>query len=221
MVFKGYTSIGDAWNEGFNTFAYDSVSDAGTDLGTDGTGNLNHLSHVFFASNNYAQSAVRRWLNSAAAAGSVWTPATKFSRPPSWVSTANGFLHGLPADFLEAVQPAVIPCSTISKYEVNSLDGTVYAINQVYNVTDKFFILSRPEMHGSWANTNYKDGTQLAYYEGLTNAERKKYDVSGVACYTWTRSANGLYQHRVDLPGSLGTGSTSNVHAVAPACIIA
>ena len=63
-----------------------------------------------WGSNNYAQSAARQWLNSDAAAGSVWTPTNKFDRAPFWATSKAGFMKGLPADFLAAVQPAAIPC---------------------------------------------------------------------------------------------------------------
>ena len=84
-----------------------------------------------WGSNNYAQSAARQWLNSDAAAGSVWTPTNKFDRAPSWATSKVGFMKGLPADFLAAVQPAAIPCRTNSVFEVNSLDGTEYTVNTV------------------------------------------------------------------------------------------
>lgn len=199
---------------------------AGTSLGTtDGTGSMNHLYRIAVGPNNYAQSAIRQWLNSAAATGSVFAPKTVFSRPPAYLVTYNGFMHGLPEDFLAVVQPAVIPCHTNSVLEMNSLDGTEFAVNQVYNVTDKFFLLSRPEIYGTWSDANYKDGELLDYYNGLTNAERIKCDVSGVACYIWTRSPNRAsmsdYVWRIDANGALGTGGALNNHAVAPACIIA
>lgn len=197
----------------------------GTDLGTtDGTGNMNYMHRSIFGSNNYAQSAARQWLNSAAAAGSVWTPTNKFDRAPSWSTSQKGFMHGLPADFLAVVQPAVVPCRTNSVFEVASLDGTVFTTNQVYNLAEKFFLLSRPEIFGDWDSTSYKDGTQLEYYEGLTATERIKRDAAGSARYCWLRSpypGNAHYERHVSTDGSVNSSRADSAYGVAPACIIA
>jgi hypothetical protein len=197
----------------------------GTDLGTtDGTGNMNYMHRSIFGSNNYAQSAARQWLNSAAAAGSVWTPTNKFDRAPSWATSQKGFMHGLPADFLAVVQPAVVPCRTNSVFEVASLDGTVFTTNQVYNLAEKFFLLSRPEIFGDWDSASYKDGTQLEYYEGLTATERIKRDAAGSARNCWLRvpyPGDAHNERFVYTDGSLNSHYAYGAGGVAPACIIA
>lgn len=201
----------------------------GTSLGTIAatsatSENLNCAQRIMWGSNNYAQSAARQWLNSDAAAGSVWTPTNKFDRAPSWATSKAGFMKGLPADFLAAVQPAAIPCRTNSVFEVNSLDGTEYTVNTVYTLNDMFFMLSRPEIYGSWDSSSIKDGELLEYYEGLTDIERIKYDAAGSARYCWLRSptpggADG--GRSVNTSGALGHGSAIYGGGVAPACIIA
>ena len=199
----------------------------GTSLGTTNENSpyVNHMHRAIFGSNNYAQSAVRQWLNSAAAAGSVWTPTNVFDRPASWATSYNGFMHGLPADFLAVVQPAVLACRTNSLFEVESLDGTAFAINQLYSLkADKFFLLSRPEIFGDWDSASYKDGTQLEYYNGLTATERIKRDAAGTARYAWLRSPYPSYANGariVTSAGGVGNYSAYSGHGVAPACIIA
>ena len=199
----------------------------GTSLGTTNgsSPNVNHMHRAIFGSNNYAQSAVRQWLNSAAVAGSVWTPTNVFDRPASWATSYNGFMHGLPADFLAVVQPAVLACRTNSLFEVESLDGTAFAINQLYSLkVDKFFLLSRPEIFGNWDSESYKDGTQLEYYNGLTATERIKRDVAGTARYAWLRSPYPSYADGARIVYSSGGVDTSPAYTgggVAPACIIA
>lgn len=198
----------------------------GTSLGTtDGSSeNVNHMHRIVFGSNNYAQSAARQWLNSDVAAGGVWAPTNRFDRPPSWVTNKAGFISGLPADFLAAVQPAAIPCRTNSVFEVNSLDGTEYAVNQVYTLNDMFFLLSRPEIYGNWDSSTYKDGELLEYYEGLTNTERKKYDAAGSARSCWLRSpypGHASHERTVDTSGALSNYYANYAFGVAPACIIA
>ena len=199
----------------------------GTSLGTTNgsSPNVNHMHRVIFGSNNYAQSAVRQWLNSVAAAGSVWTPTNVFDRPASWATSYNGFMHGLPADFLAVVQPAVLTCRTNSLFEIESLDGTAFAVNQLYSLKeDKFFLLSRPEIFGDWDSASYKDGTQLEYYNGLTATERIKRDAAGTARYTWLRSPNPSDAGHARIVYTDGTLNNSSAYVglgVAPACIIA
>ena len=133
-------------------------------------------------------------------------------------------MKGLPADFLAAVQPAAIPCRTNSVFEVNSLDGTEYTVNTVYTLNDMFFMLSRPEIYGSWDSSSIKDGELLEYYEGLTDIERIKYDAAGSARSCWLRSPCPGYAHferLVSTSGALNGGNALSGHGVAPACIIA
>lgn len=198
----------------------------GTNLGTaDGsTPNMNHTHRIRYGSNNYAQSAARQWLSSKEAVGNVWKPQTKFDRPPTWANSRAGFVAGLPEDFLAAVQPAIVPCRTNSVYEVNSLDGKEFTISQTYSLKDKFFLLSRPEIYGTWDSAEVKDGELLEYYSGLTDAERIKYNPSGSARTCWLRSpypGNASYVRYVNTSGALNNDLASNALAAAPACIIA
>ena len=201
----------------------------GTNLGTINSTsatseNLNCAQRIMWGSNNYAQSAARQWLNSDAAAGAVWAPTNKFDRRPSWATSYSGFMKGLPAEFLDAVQVAAIPCRTNSVFEINSLDGTEFVINQVYTLYDKFFVLSRPEIYGTWDSTSIKDGELLEYYNGLTDTERIKYDAAGSARGSWLRSPYPGYarnERSVSTSGALHNSSAYNDLGVAPACIIA
>ncbi len=198
----------------------------GTSLGTtDGKSeNVNYMHRAIFGSDNYAQSAARQWLNSDAAVSAVWAPTNVYDRPPSWNTSYSGFMRGLPADFLAAVQPAAIPCRTNSVFEVNSLDGTEYSVNQVYELQDKFFLLSRPEIYGTWDSSSYKDGELLEFYEGFTDTERIKYDAAGSARSCWLRSptpGDANYGRIVHASGALSYNYASYGSGVAPACIIA
>ena len=192
------------------------------------TPNMNFMHRAIFGSNNYAQSNVRQWLNSEGKVNTYYTAQTKFDRPNGNLIGSDtayaGFAHGFGDDFLNAVKPAVVPYRTNDVYEVDSLDGTVQAKSTVYNVRDKFFLLSRPEIYGSWDSTSLKDGEQLDYYVGLTNAERIKYDSFGSARNAWLRSPIQSYGSRVRLvytDGSLdGNGACYGLGA-AVACIIA
>ena len=85
-------------------------------------------------------------------------------------------------------------------------------------------MLSRPEIYGSWDSATYKDGELLDYYEGLTNAERKKFDILGSVGYAWLRSPSPSYANSariVSTDGSLSHSSAYTSSGVASACIIA
>ena len=200
------------------------------DLGaTDGlTENMNHLHRIVFGSNNYAQSNIRQWLNSEGKVNTYYAAQTKFDRPNENLIGSDtayaGFAHGFGDDFLNAVKAAVVPYRTNDVFEVDSLDGTVQAKSTVYNVKEKFFLLSRPEIYGSWDSSSLKDGEQLEFYVGLTNTERIKYDSFGSARYCWLRSpnpSNGLIVRNVYTDGSLNNLNAINGIGAAVACIIA
>ena len=201
-----------------------SQGTGGTDLGTTGSGNLNHVSRILWGSNNYAQSAARQLINSVEAEGSVWAPASKFDRPPSWVNNYEGFAHALDPDFLAAVETAAVPCRTNNVFEVASLDGTQFSTESTYTLYDKFFLLSRPEISGDWDSASVKDGVQLEYYVGLSNAERIHRDKDGSARHCFLRSpdkGSAYYVRYLSSNGNVFNNYAYDGDAVAPACIIA
>ena len=186
--------------------------------------NMNQSQRVTNGSNNYGQSDVDQFLNSAAAAGSVWEPQTIFDRPPLWMNILNGFIHGLPEDFLKVVQPAIIPCCTNSMFETDGIDSSEFAINQTYELTRKFFSLSRPEVFGSYDRSDIKDGTILEYYDGLTNTERIHRDNSDIARNTCLRSptaSNASGSRYINADGEVAGSNATNGYGIAAACIIA
>ena len=132
-------------------------------------------------------------------------------------------MGGFDNDFLKIVQTAVIPCRTNSVFETPSLDGTTFTVNQTFNIEDKFFLLSRPEMYGSWDSTSIKDGELLDFYDGLTDLERIQYDVFGSPHYAWLRSPDPSTAYNVRSV-SASTGAISYTTAyialgAAPACL--
>ena len=182
-----------------------------------------------WGSNNYAQSGMRQWLNSDKTKGTFWAATNKFDRPTSWAASADnnyaGFMHGLGDDFLDAVLTAKAPCRTNNTgvMEVDSLDGTEFNPNETYDVEDKFFLLSRPEIYGTWDSSSLKDGELMDYYDGTTNAEKIKRDVGGTARSAWLRSPGPGYASGVRIvyaAGSLNGDYASSALGAAPACLI-
>jgi len=182
--------------------------------------NLNHVQRYITGSNSWIHSAIRQNINSNAAAGSVWTPQTKFDRPPSWVNTQDGFLYGVDPEFLAVI-------------------GYVDKITALNTVTDgggsivtseRFFLPSRSEVYGGPEN-GILEGEPYAYYANNSNlnmagtesdGNRIKYR-NGVAQYWWLRSPNAgnTNSARYVYPtGDIRNTSAYVSHGVAPACCI-
>lgn len=189
----------------------------GTDLGVaDGKGKLNHSHRIRYGSNNWKESALRQMLNSDKTNGTFWTPQTKYDRPPSWNATENGFMAGLPADFLDVIGI----CSHITK--ANGVHEESDAINGSYETQDKFWLPSYSEVFGG-AENNVADGTQYPYYSGGLAADRIKYNSSGAARSWWLRSPHpwyALYVRLVYPDGSLNSNGAGNSQGAAVACAI-
>lgn len=190
---------------------------SGTDLGiADGKGALNHTHRVRYGSNNWKESALRQMLNSDKTKGTFWTPQTKYDRPPSWNATMDGFMVGLPADFLEVIGI----CTHITK--TNGIHEEMDELNNSYETQDKFWLPSYSEVFGGMEN-NVADGTQYPYYSGGLAADRIKYNSSGAARYWWLRSPTPAYAYsvrRVNPDGSLDGNVAYDSYGAAVACAI-
>lgn len=155
-----------------------SVGNDGTNLGTFALGNVNHKQRGHYGSNNYKESALRQWINSKAAANAWWRSTNKFDVVPGYANVA-GLLHGMDADFLDCVALSTVPCKTNNTFE---LEG--WSLNTQYTVEDKFYLLSRDEV--GFGVENNAEGSVLELYNGATNADRIKYDLSAqTTARTW------------------------------------
>ena len=209
-----------------STTAIESVSVSegtdGTDLGTanGSTTHMNYTHRIRYGSNNWKESAIRQYLNSAASAGSVWSPKTEFDRPPSWASSTAGFMKDLDTEFLSVV-------GTVTKRTARNTvtDGGGYD-----DTEDKFFLLSRSEVFAGKENS-IDEGDPYPYYSlgsdysspnGGADSNRIKYR-SGSAQYWWLRtpdSGSGYIVRGLGPTGSLYSGSAYDSSGVAPACNI-
>ncbi len=190
----------------------------GVSLGVFGA-ELNHVQRVCYGSNNYKESAVRQFLNSPAAAGGVWTPQTKFDRPPDWAASLAGFAGGLGDDFLSVVGEVALPCSANNYYE--SPDSAVVK-DEKYTLTDKFYIASQQEIFGNSSGSAADDSALLPYFKGADAADRIKY-MDGAAVNWWVRAA-GLWTANhvsyITAAGALSNRTAFQTHGCAPACTI-
>jgi len=208
--------------------SYDATETAAISEGSDGitlgitnssADCLNRIERAIVGSNNWAHSAVRQHLNSAAAAGGTWRPQTKFDRPPSWVNTQDGFLYGMDPEFLAII-------------------GYVDKVTALNTVTDgggsivtseRFFLPSKSEVYGGPEN-GILEGEPYAYYKlnsdlsspGIgADGNRVKYE-NGTVRSWWLRSPNVQRSDivRYVYEGSVGTNVASNVNGIAPVCCI-
>lgn len=202
-----------------------SQGSGGTSLGelTDAgnfSNNINSLQRAQNGSNNYKESAIRQWLNSSAAAGSVWTPQTDFDRPPSWASTTDGFMHGMDADFL----------TVIGRTHIVTARNTV-CDGGGYDETDDFFFL--PSGKEVYFKDNPAEGAVYPYYSdfsdlsspsGSADTNRVKNKGTAAAAAVWwlrTQIKNTAYQvFRVMDDGRLSSDTALKNYYTAPVCNI-
>lgn len=173
-----------------------------------------------YGSNNWSQSALRQWMNTAAAGGSWWTAQTRFDRPAN--ANIDGFLKGMDTNFLK------ILCDVEKTTQQSIADGYGLATS-----SERFFLLSRPEVYfGTERSTDGADGTVYAYYgQGLSDlstagtgkdTNRIKYKGS-TPYYWWLRSphaGNGNGVRCVNPDGVLNSSTAYSSYGVAPACVI-
>ena len=197
----------------------------GTNLGTtDGNSpNMNHIHRVRFGSNQPAKSALRQFLNSDAAAGSVWKSQNDFDRPPVWNSDTAGFMNDLDSDFL-AVVGAVRKVTCLNT--VTDGGGSV-------TLDDKFFLLSRSEVYGGNESASVDEGSPYPYYsdysdlsEAGTGNDSNRIKYRNGAAQKWTLrtpiTSSGSHLRMVNTTGSVGNIYANNYSdgGVAPACNI-
>ena len=204
------STVGGAVSEGSLTV---TAGSGGTALDTDYLNDINRARH---GSNNYKESAIRQWLNSPAAAGSVWMPQNNFDRPPDLAATTAGFMNGMDSDFLAVL-------GNVTKTTAKNSGGSD-------TTTEKFFLLSKSEVYGDLEN-GVNEGAAYPYYANYSDLSAAGFREDGNRVKTknsapqnwWLRTSYYLdaYSVRYILQG----GSISNVYArgsvsVAPACCI-
>ena len=181
---------------------------------------VNSVQRFSYGSNNYAQSAMRQWLNSNGTAGTFWKPTNKFDRPPVWVSSMAGFLNGVDSDFINVLAkiPRIYPTNTV-------FETSDYAMGSSYKLADKIFLASRTEIYGDKEN-NIADGigVQFGRFVGSGNTDKIKLDrYNGSTQYWWLSTpytGDAVHVRRVSVDGSMGTSDAGGSIRAVAACII-
>lgn len=205
-----------------------SSGTAGTNLGafslsSDRANGRNSLNIARYGSNSYKESAVRQWLNSSAAAGSVWTPQNVFDRPPTWANTLAGWMADIDPDFL----------AVISDTTFKTTKNTVDSAEKTYDtVTEKFFLPSRAGLYGGVLYPDVVEDPVFPYYKdfsdlsaagiGADSNRIKLLNGTAVAWAARTVMLTSVNTYRVvTATGAFDIKSASSDIAVAPVCNIA
>ena len=185
------------------------------------TDNTNCVHRMRYGPNNWSDSALRQWLNTDAEGNAWWKPKTVFDRPSSNVTTA-GFLKGFDPAFLDVI-------GEVTKTTQQSVsDG--YGLE---TSTERFFLLSRPEIYaGTERSADGADGTVYAYYGAGysdltapgTEADSNRIKYRRGSATNWRLrtpfSTNGSNVRLVHPTGTLSSSYAYNSLGVAPACVI-
>ena len=195
-----------------------TAGSAGTSIGTFGDG-LNHIARVSDGSDNYAESAIRQFLNSSAAMSESWVSQTRFDVAPAWWGSQNGFMGGLDDEFLAVIGEVEVPCVSNSQYE--SPDWS-YAKGAKYALKDKFYLASVREIVGTGSNYADDGTTQFTYYVDSNGVDRIKY-AGGVGYAWWTRSPYKTLTanvHDVTAGGLISAHYPRHGFGISPVCTI-
>lgn len=161
---------------------------------TDGNhtnGIINSPARVVYGYNRWAQSALRQRLNSAAAAGSWWTPQNDWDRPPAVAATLDGFLKGYDEEIVRHFKPVkmvTVACNADENVQDITYDRVFLAsLEQMYCV---------PQFSGVegeyWEYYKRLMGRTTPFPVGTANARLIKYALNAPTSgqYCWRRSAS-------------------------------
>lgn len=188
------------------TIVEDNIAVTATS-GTDNLSPINDHVRMRYGNNNYEISALRQWLNSESAAF-TWAAKGLYDMPSTYETA--GFVNLLDAE-LQAVIGAVDKQVAKATY-----DGGEQSL-----FSDKVFLLSRKEMFGNDEGTVTGEA-QYAFWNGRTNADRIKTNLSNSVGLWWLRSpfvSSTSFTRSVSTSGALD-GSASSAPGLAPACVI-
>jgi len=199
---------------------------------------LNSLHRVAYGNNRWLHSPLRQFLNSVGTGW--WHPKTVFDRPPAY-ATYEGFLSGLPEDFVEAMQP-IAQVSAISYL----CDGGTSGAPEYDTTYDKVFLPSGKQ-HNLQPNAAYGgaaglEGDAWEYWQRVAGSstplpwstsgnqatyhpEYVQYDLAAqtTARSCWMRSAyrgSGNYVAYVTATGLCSSHYASYGYRAAAACAI-
>lgn len=140
----------------------------------------------------WAKSGIRQWLNSAETAGNWWKSQNDYDEAPTQHANVNGFMHGLPADFLAVLKPVKVETARDYRYPAGGASGTY-----VYDTTyDKFFLTSKEEEYTVVNEPNHREGLPFQYWiERLTPEATEKDEPLPQQNYASADNTHALTSH--------------------------
>ena len=153
--------------------------------------------------NRWLKSAYRQWLNSAGVKGTWWTAQNDYDVAPSQHGSVNGFMHGLPAEFLSILKPVKVEtCRNYRDPDTAQSSGT-YEYDTTY---DTFWLPSREEEYITANEPNHREGRAWQYWiDTLTPEATEKGEALPQQTYSSAEVTHALLSHRrfaVDSHGS-------------------
>lgn len=144
--------------------------------------------------NRYSKSAYRQWLNSAATAGNWWTAQHDYDAAPTQLGTTNGFMHGLPAEFLSMIKSVKVEtCRNYRDHDTAKTSST-YEYDTTY---DTFWLPSREEEYIVANEPNHREGTAWEYWKNkLADPAIEKGESSPQETYASADVTHALLTHR-------------------------
>lgn len=182
---------------------------AGTDLGTmkhnTRNGNLNSVQEMAYGWNRWKTSALRQYLNSAAAAGEWWTAQDDWDIAPDQLKTKPGFLTGVPAELLAVIKKTKIITYTNTVQDGGEADITydLFFIPSLEEIYVQPQIKGEGDVHEYWKRASQSSEPLKQYgtypqmrtfaVENHTSPQtiRLRSAGRGYACYTWIVYASG------------------------------
>ena len=174
---------------------------SGTSLGTikatQRNGNLNSMQETAYGWNRWKTSALRQYLNSAAAIGSWWVAQDEWDIAPDQLTTKPGFLSGMPDDFVEHIKPVKVTTYPNTVYDDTSGNTPDITVDKVFIPSlEQMFI--NPQKSGEGEYHEYwkrRSGRDTVMAQGSTYPQIITYAVEShtSAQYVRLRSANRGY----------------------------
>ena len=205
---------------------------SGTSLGTikatQRNGNLNSMQEAAYGWNRWKTSALRQYLNSAAAIGSWWVAQDEWDIAPDQLTTKPGFLSGMPDDFVEHIKPVKVTTYPNTVYDDTSGNTPDITVDKVFIPSlEQMFI--NPQKSGEGEYHEYwkrRSGRDTVMAQGSTYPQIITYAVENhtSAQHVRLRSAyrgNAYYTWYVNSSGGVGNGGhASYAHRFAPLVVL-
>ena len=215
-----------SYNNGFESSPIETVSlengQAGADIGVLAQSSeysavgMSDINRIRYGYNRYSLSTARQWCNGFEENGAWWKALNPFERCSYSVKSLQGFMAGLPKDFINIISPVQV----VTK--LNSVSDSGIGDSEI--TIDKFFLPSFKQQNiTNWSDTNTEELVLPYWVERTSTSDRIRYayDNHTSTRNAWSRSpvvSSEISQRYIS--GSGGAYYGYNTCGVTPICII-